>query len=170
MTDNGDTTIPKQDNETASTRQSAAEFVAAYLRNNVLPADQVPALIRSVYASLSAIGKGTEPVAEKVPAVPIRRSVHPKYVVCLECGIRGQILRRHITSAHGLTISEYRAKWGLPLQYPLTAPNYSKHRSALAKKFRLGRLMSDREPPKSPTTPKRAARRRPAASGHAGSN
>jgi predicted transcriptional regulator len=161
MTDTGDTTIPMRARpDTASARRSAAEIVAAYLRNNVLSAEQVPALIRTVYASLSEIEKGAEPVVEQMPAVPIRQSVRPDYVVCLECGARGKMLRRHLSTEHGLTAAEYRAKWKLPLDYSLTAPNYAKHRSALAKAAGLGQRAKDRGPAKSSIKSRGAARRR----------
>ena len=161
MTDSGDATIPMQaDPDTASTRRSAAEIVAAYLRNNLLSAEQVPALIKTVYTSLTEIKKGPEPVLEQMPAVPIRQSVRPDYVVCLECGARGKMLRRHLSNQHGLTAADYRAKWKLPLGYSLTAPNHAKHRSAVAKAARLGQRAKDRKPAKSSRKSRGAARRR----------
>src|SRR5258708_1240546 len=76
---------------------------------------------------------------ERTPAVPIRRSVHRDYVVCLECGWRGQMLRRHLTTGHELTVDQYRARWNLPREHPMTAPGYSERRSGLAKQIGLGR-------------------------------
>ena len=121
-------------------RELTANIVAAYVRQNQIGSDQLPSLISTVHQALSGLGKPLpETEAERTPAVPIRRSVHPDYVVCLECGWRGLTLRRHLTSRHGLSGDQYGARWKLPREHPLTAPSYSERRSGLAKQLGLGR-------------------------------
>jgi MucR family transcriptional regulator, transcriptional regulator of exopolysaccharide biosynthesis len=119
----------------------AAEIVAAFVSYNPLPRSDLPALIQAVHAVVESLGKGSEvaqPQAEaKPPAVPIRKSITPDYLVCLEDGKRFKSLRRHLR-LHGLTPEQYRAKWNLSSDYPMVAPNYSTERSALAKKIGLG--------------------------------
>ncbi len=121
----------------------AAEIVAAYVGNNAVPSNELPALIKDVYGALAdAIGSGSQqeqPAEELKPAVSIRRSVTDDYIVCLECGGKFKSLRRHLNSRHGLTPEEYRAKWGLPADYPMVAKNYREARSKLAKDMGLGR-------------------------------
>jgi len=115
-------------------------IVAAYVRRNQIGADQLPILISTVHQALASLGK---PVAqfdrERTPAVPIRRSIHRDYVVCLECGWRGKMLRRHLASGHELSVEQYRVRWTLPREHPITAPSYSERRSGLAKQIGLGR-------------------------------
>ena len=122
----------------------AAEIVAAYVGNNAVPANELPALIKDVYGALSAAvasesASSEQPPEELRPAVPIRRSVTDDYIVCLECGEQFKSLRRHLNSRHGLSPEEYRAKWGLPADYPMVAKNYREARSKLAKDMGLGR-------------------------------
>jgi predicted transcriptional regulator len=120
-----------------------AEIVSSYVGKNSIAVDQLGALIATVHHTLSDLGKtpsATAPAVEKLtPAVPIRRSVQPDYVVCLECGFRGKTLRRHLRTHHGLEVAHYRARWKLPTDHPMTAPVYSENRSAMAKKLGLGR-------------------------------
>jgi hypothetical protein len=98
---------------------------------------------------------------ERTPAVPIRRSVHRDYVVCLECGRRGQMLKQHLTTGHGLAVDQYRARWNLTRDHPMTAPGYSERRSGLAKQVGLGRgRRSSREEPK-PVAPEIPAAAQP---------
>jgi predicted transcriptional regulator len=115
-------------------------IVAAYVRRNQIGADQLPILISTVHQALASLGK---PVAqfdrERTPAVPIRRSIHRDYIVCLECGWRGKVLRRHLATGHGLTVEQYRARWNLTREHLMTAPGYSEQRSSLAKQIGLGR-------------------------------
>jgi predicted transcriptional regulator len=115
-------------------------IVAAYVRRNQIGADQLPILISTVHQALASLGK---PVAqfdrERTPAVPIRRSIHRDYVVCLECGWRGKMLRSHLASGHQLSVEQYRVRWNLPREHPMTAPSYSEQRSSLAKQIGLGR-------------------------------
>ena len=130
--------------------RDTAEIVSAYVRHHQLSADQVAALIRSVHTTLSNLGKPTEEEVERSPAVPIRRSVHRDYVVCLECGWRGKMLRRHIGTLYDLGPGEYRRRWGLSADHPLTAPGYSEARSGLAKQLGLGRHGRDGDTEASP--------------------
>ena len=120
-----------------------AEIVRSYAAKNSIAIAQIGEVIATVYQTLSGLGTNTPapaPVAERLtPAVPIRQSVQPEYVVCLECGFRAQILRRHLRTMHGLEPAAYRARWKLAADHPLTAPAYSAQRSAMAKQVGLGR-------------------------------
>lgn len=118
----------------------AAEIVAAYVANNEVPASELPELIRSVHAALGGVGGAeAQPPAEKQkPAVPIKRSVTPDYIICLEDGKRLKMLKRYLRSHYNMSPEEYRAKWNLPPDYPMVAPNYSKQRSQFAKNIGLG--------------------------------
>lgn len=115
-----------------------ADIVASHVRNNSVAINDLPQLIRTVHDSLNGLSGGA--TAEKPqPAVPIRRSVTPDYIVCLEDGRKLKMLKRHLMTAYGMTPEEYREKWGLPADYPMVAPNYAKQRSSLAKKIGLGK-------------------------------
>ena len=116
-----------------------AKIVAAYVRRNQVPPDQLASLISTVHQALGQLGKPAEPVVGRTPAVSIRRSVHRDYVICQDCGWRGQMLRRHVTTAHGLTVEEYRARCNLAADHAMTAPAYSERRSTMAKQIGLGR-------------------------------
>ena len=118
-----------------------AEVVAAYVGNNSLPATQLPDVISTVYGTLRRVNGVTTHVngTVKKAAIPIRRSITPDYIVCLEDGKKLKMLKRHLRTVYGLSPEEYRSKWGLPADYPMVAPNYSKQRSAFAKKIGLGR-------------------------------
>jgi predicted transcriptional regulator len=122
----------------------AARLVAAYLRNNALPAGDVPGLIQATYSAMVDISAPEAPAcAERPqPAVPVKKSVMPESIICLECGKHQKTLKRHIGTAHGLSVDEYRAKWSLPADYPMVAPDYAQHRSQLAFKIGLGRKKS----------------------------
>ena len=116
-----------------------SDVVAAYVKNNPLQAAELTSVIQTVHSSLSVLNGGGEAKAEpQKPAVSIRRSVTPDYIVCLEDGKKLKMLKRHLRTTYGLTPDEYRAKWGLPTDYPMVAPNYAKQRSAFAKKIGLG--------------------------------
>ena len=117
------------------------EVVAAYVSNNVLPATQISDVISAVYGSLKALdGAPPEVKAEPLkPAVPIKKSVHPDYLICLEDGKKLKMLKRHLRTTYNMTPEEYRAKWGLAPDYPMVAPNYAAQRSDFAKKIGLGR-------------------------------
>ena len=111
------------------------QIASSYVSNNEIPGSQIPDVIQSVFTSLSAQNHDpAEPTQnKKKPAISIRRSIKPDYIVCLEDG------KRHLRTTYGLTPEEYRAKWGLPADYPMVAPNYAAQRSAFAKKIGLGR-------------------------------
>ena len=119
----------------------AATIVSAYVSHNALPASQIPELIQTVYKSLADTGTaGADAPKEPLkPPVPIRRSITPDYVICLEDGKKLKMLKRHLRTNYGLSPEEYRAKWGLPSDYPMVAPNYAKQRSEFAKKIGLGK-------------------------------
>ena len=137
MTRNTGETMPSQDDILRMT----ADVVAAYLGHNTMPATQIPDIIATVYGSLSKLdGNGAAPRARAPKApVAIRKSVMPDYIVCLEEGKKLKMLKRHLRTVYGMSPEEYRAKWGLPADYPMVAPNYSRQRSAFAKKIGLGR-------------------------------
>ena len=148
-------------------RELTANIVAAYVRRNQVGSDQLGMLISTVYQAFVGLGKPTAEVnGERTPAVPIRRSVHRDYVICLECGWRGQMLRRHLATGHGLSVDQYRARWNLPREHPITAPGYSERRSGLAKQIGLGRgrRASSQAPvpvaPEEPPAPQPRSRRR----------
>jgi predicted transcriptional regulator len=144
-----------------------AEIVGGYVSHNSIDAIHLPNLIAVIHRSLAELGGRPEvPVIPK-PAVAINRSYGQDFVVCLDCGWRGQMLRRHLTTAHRQSPAEYRARWGLKLTHPITAPAYSEHRSSLAKQVGLGRgrQASTAAPEPGALTPKRRGRpRRTAAS------
>ncbi len=118
-----------------------ADVVAAYVSNNSLPTAQLADVITAVYSSLRTLDQ--QPVETKPeplkPAVTVRKSITPDYLVCLEDGKKLKMLKRHLRSTYNMTPDEYRAKWGLPADYPMVAPNYAQQRSAFAKKIGLGR-------------------------------
>jgi predicted transcriptional regulator len=115
------------------------EIVASYVANHTVPVDELPRLTRQVYATLAGIG---QPVIESgdrpQPAVPVKKSVHPDYIICLEDGRKLKMLKRHLKTAYNMTPEEYRERWGLSADYPMVAPNYARQRSSLAKKIGLG--------------------------------
>lgn len=120
-----------------------AEIVSAYVSGNPVAPTEVPALVASVRQALAGLGSGracAAPAARK-PAVAVNRSVEDDWLVCLEDGKRLKMLKRHLRTMYGLTPEAYRAKWGLPADYPMVAPNYSRQRSRFAKKSGLGRRL-----------------------------
>jgi predicted transcriptional regulator len=127
----------------SDTLEMAAELVAAFVSNNSVPTGALPALIQTVHAAMARLSGGMEspaPIEEtKEPAVSIRKSITPEYLICLEDGKRFKSLKRHL-AAHGLTPEQYRAKWKLPSDYPVVAPNYAAQRSAMAKAIGLGQM------------------------------
>ena len=124
----------------------AVEIVSAYVGNNAVAAGQVPEIINTVYNSLSTLGGQTGDGAGEAlkPAVSVRRSIHPDYIVCLEDGKKLKMLKRHLRAAYGMTPDEYRAKWGLQPDYPMVAPNYAQQRSTFAKQIGLGRKKGEK--------------------------
>lgn len=116
-----------------------AQIVSAHVSHNPVPASELPGLIQEVFRTLS--GVGTVPAAEPErpqPAVPIKKSITPGYLICLEDGKKLKMLKRHLKTAYNLSPEQYRERWGLPADYPMVAPDYAKHRSSLAKKIGLG--------------------------------
>jgi len=141
-----------------------AWIVRSYVAQNTIGIDQLAGLISTVHRSLSGLGRSAPAPAPLVPAVSIRRSVQRDRVVCLECGFLSQMLRRHIRVAHGLEPAEYRVRWKLPADHPITAPAYSERRSTLAKRIGLGRrpqeaVASTPTPEVVATPPKRRGRK-----------
>ncbi|WP_349371734.1 MucR family transcriptional regulator [Salinarimonas sp.] len=128
----------------------AADVVSSYVANNSLPAQDLPALIEQVHGAFKALGHPREPEAAQPlkPAVPIRRSVTPDFIVCLEDGKKFKSLKRHLRTRYGLTPEQYREKWGLPDDYPMVAPNYARARSDLAKEMGLGQQRRRRRAPR----------------------
>ncbi len=124
-----------------------AKIVGSYVRHHTVEAGQLSDLITTVQRALGEVGQPNHPEELRTPVVSVRRSVHPDYVVCLDCGYRGKTLRRHISTRHGLSRDEYLKRWGLRIDHPLTAPAYSERRSMLAKELGLGRK------PKAPAGP-----------------
>jgi predicted transcriptional regulator len=121
----------------------AAEIVAAFVSNNTLPKGELPSLIHAVHTAVVRLAAGPESaqsqIEEKTPAAPIRKSITPDFLICLDDGKRFKSLRRHLTGL-GLTPEQYREKWNLPFNYPMVAPNYAAQRSALAKQIGLGQI------------------------------
>jgi predicted transcriptional regulator len=117
-----------------------ANIVSAYLSNNPTPAAEIPNLISQVHAALLRVsnGRAEAPPEPAKPAVAVKKSIHPDYLVCLEDGKRFKSLRRHLRTQYNMTPEQYRDKWGLPPDYPMVAPNYAVARSQLAKKMGLG--------------------------------
>lgn len=115
------------------------EIVAAHVSNNTVAINDLASLIEQVYRTLSNVG--AEPVVQSEkpqPAVPIKKSVTPEYIICLEDGKKLKMLKRHLKTAYNMSPEEYRERWGLPPDYPMVAPNYAKQRSRLAKQIGLG--------------------------------
>ena len=120
----------------------AAQIVSAHVSNNTVEAAALPALIQEVYKALNSLKGGVSEAAaaeKPVPAVPIKKSVSPDYIVCLEDGKKLKMLKRHLQSSYNMTPDQYRERWGLPRDYPMVAPSYAERRSDLAKEIGLGR-------------------------------
>lgn len=133
------------DNQNLETIKLAAEIAAAYVRNNALSPTDLLVLVKSVHTTLSELHANITPAAPaetREPAVSIRKSIRPDYLICLEDGLKFKSLKRHLMTEFGLTPDQYRAKWNLPSDYPMVAPAYSAARSKLAKSFGLGRKAS----------------------------
>jgi predicted transcriptional regulator len=117
-----------------------ASIVAAYVSKNAVAADDIPALINRVHAALARVasGQGDAGAEGQKPAVPVKKSIHPEYIVCLEDGKKFKSLKRHLRTQYNMTPEQYREKWGLAYDYPMVAPNYAAARSKLAKQMGLG--------------------------------
>ncbi len=132
--------------------EMTADIVSAYVGNNSVSADALPALISNIHAALSGVSNGPVEVEPepKEPAVPIRKSIAPDFLICLEDGRKFKSLKRHLRTKYDMSPEDYRAKWGLPKDYPMVAPNYAKARSELAKSMGLGQ--GGRKPARAATT------------------
>ena len=119
----------------------ASDIVAAYVSNNPVPIGELPGMIKSVHATLGSLaGGGTgEIVTSQKPAVTVKKSITPEFLICLEDGKKLKMLKRYLRSRYGLSPDQYRTKWGLPADYPMVASNYAAQRSEFAKKIGLGR-------------------------------
>jgi predicted transcriptional regulator len=120
--------------------EMTSEIVASYVEKNTISPGELPTLIQSVYRALTGVNTAVEVVEAPVkePAVPLRRSITPDFLVCLEDGRKFKSLKRHLRTRYNLSPEDYRSKWGLPKDYPMVAPNYAKARSDLAKQMGLG--------------------------------
>ncbi|MBF6602440.1 MAG: MucR family transcriptional regulator [Sphingorhabdus sp.] len=132
------TDIDNRMNETLIALTS--QIVVAHLNNNSVAVSDLPLLINNVHGAMTELVSGAEPTkTQQKPAVPIKDSIQPDYIVCLEDGKKFKMLKRHLMTSYNMTPEEYRAKWGLPADYPMVSPNYSKVRSGLATEIGLGR-------------------------------
>ena len=158
--------------ESASSGQPAnlltltAQIVAAHVAGNAVAPDALPALIQSVHSALTNAGKEPVQVERPQPAVPVKRSIHQDYLVCLEDGAKMKMLKRYLAKRFDLTPAQYRERWGLPADYPMVAPGYAERRSVLAKEIGLGRkakvpVMAKPAPRGKPGRPKGSSRRKP---------
>lgn len=146
-----------------------SEIVSSHVANNTVEKGDLVELIQSVYGKLNDIASGEDEKKQNLtPAVPVKKSVTADHIICLEDGKKLKMLKRHLMTAYGLTPDEYRAKWGLPSDYPMVAPNYAAKRQELAKKIGLGRkpktaTAAAKAPAKKAAPKKRAAPRKKAA-------
>lgn len=149
-----------QEVEASSLIELTADIVSAYVSKNPVPTATLASLIGNVHQSLSGlvIGNQVQPAEQLIPAVPVKKSVHADYIICLEDGKKFKSLKRHLGVHYGLTPEEYRQKWNLPASYPMVAPAYAAARSELAKKMGLGR-----KPKEVPPAPVKRGRRKVAA-------
>ncbi len=115
-----------------------AQIVSAHVSNNSVASDALPGLIQDVFRTLSSVDREVIPVDKPQPAVSVRKSVFADHIVCLEDGKKLKMLKRHLKTAYDMTPEQYRERWGLPADYPMVAPDYARHRSALAKQIGLG--------------------------------
>jgi predicted transcriptional regulator len=145
------------DNTTTNVLGLTAQIVSAHVAKNQLATEALLALIQSVYHSLATAGHVEATPDAQAPAVPVKKSVFPEFIVCLEDGKKLKMLKRHLKTSYNMTPDEYRTKWGLPRDYPMVAPIYAAHRSTLAKKIGLGRKPG--EAPAEPAVAQLPARR-----------
>lgn len=139
----------------------ASDIVAAYVSNNKVNTDQLPGLLEEMYGAVAALAEGRRGFAgSREPAVPINKSVTPDFVICLEDGKKLKMLKRYLRTHYDLTPEDYRRKWGLPVDYPMVAPNYAKRRSQFAKDIGLGTAATTKR--KKAKTKKRSSRKRAA--------
>ncbi|CAA6605255.1 Transcriptional regulatory protein Ros [Rhodospirillaceae bacterium LM-1] len=125
-------------NESNEMLSLTARIVAAHVSNNTVALNDLTGLIHDVYRALTNVGAAAPAPERPQPAVPIKKSVTPDYIICLEDGKKLKMLKRHLKTAYGMSPDQYRERWGLASDYPMVAPNYAEHRSSLAKKIGLG--------------------------------
>src|ERR1700704_4562561 len=140
--------------------QLVTKIIPSYFSHHSLPPEQIPELIVSVHRTIDNLGKPIEPQLPLIPAVPVRRSVQRDAVICLDCGWKGKMLRRHLNTRHGLSAEQYLRRWNLASEHPLTAPSYSEPRPPRARELGLGRGGRQRRTPAAAAAP-RARRGRP---------
>jgi predicted transcriptional regulator len=116
-----------------------SEIVSAHASNNTIAASALPQVIKDVFSTLQTLGSDSALQERPEPAVPVKKSITPDFIICLEDGKKLKMLKRHLKTSYDMTPEEYRERWGLPADYPMVAPNYAKKRSTLAKKIGLGR-------------------------------
>jgi len=137
--------MERMDNDMSETLITlTSDIVAAHLSNNNVTVDEVSTLIQNVYGALHGLGTVTQEEEKPEPAVSVRASVKPDHLVCLEDGKKMKMLKRHLMTDHGMSPAEYRARWGLPADYPMVAPEYAEKRRTLAKEIGLGRKPGQR--------------------------
>ncbi len=160
--------MPTSDAESLNLSELTADIVAAFVANNALPIAELPALIQSAHAALAKLASGSvisAPLEEKKePAVSIRKSITPDYLVCLDDGKKFKSLPRHLSTL-GMTPDQYQAKWSLPSDYPMVAPNYAAARSEMAKRSGFGRKRKNAAPRQEASTDEPRKRGRPAKAG-----
>jgi predicted transcriptional regulator len=140
-------------NSTQAILGLTAQIVSAHVSNNAVSRDALPELIQQVFTTLMAAGTEQVEPERLQPAVPIKKSVFPEYIVCLEDGKKLKMLKRHLQTSYNMTPEQYRERWGLPHDYPMVAPRYAEHRSELAKKIGLGRKPAVEVEEPAPATP-----------------
>ena len=137
--------MERMDNDMSETFVTlTSDIVAAHLSNNNVTGDEVPTLIQNVYGVVHGLGTVTQVEEKPEPAVSVRASVKPDHLVCLEDGKKMKMLKRHLMTDHGMSPAEYRARWNLPADYPMVAPEYAEKRRTLAKEIGLGRKPGQR--------------------------
>lgn len=137
--------MPKSGQDYAELLALTADIVASHFSNNSVAPGDVPSLIESIYVTLAKLSQPVLEMTPKLePAVPVRASIKPDYVVCLEDGKKLKMLKRHLMTRYGMTPDDYRAKWGLPADYPMVAPNYAEQRRTLAKSIGLGTIRTNK--------------------------
>lgn len=150
-----------EETPSAELLELTAEIVSAHVSNNSVPLSDLPSLIQEVYRTLATVGMPPQKAQPErpQPAVPIKKSITPEYLICLEDGKKLKMLKRHLQTSYGMTPDQYRERWGLGGDYPMVAPNYAKHRSSLAKKIGLGTKPRGRggRPPRAPVAVAAAA-------------
>ncbi len=148
-------------NATQAVLGLTAQIVSAHVSNNTVARDVLPELIQSVFNTLMTAGTEEAEPERLQPAVPVKKSVFPEYIICLEDGKKLKMLKRHLQTSYNITPEQYRERWSLPHDYPMVAPKYAEHRSELAKKIGLGRKPA--APAEVPAAPAPARRTRKAA-------